>query len=133
MGDNDRLSLKEKHRIEEVWLERGPEALVDEDLEDYLRDRYRPEPAPGPCPVCGDERTVAASGPGPVVWACSPLEDDPERDGMLRYKPGRGKNASDWREDNEHYARSEARQYRSGDRLVIELLDRLARRRGGSA
>ena len=127
------LTLEDKHRIEEVWLEEGLGAVTDADLVALLRDRYRPEPAPGPCPVCGDERTVAATGPGPTRWACSPLEDDPERSGMLRDKPGRGRNAKDRQADDEHYERSVTHQYRHGDSLVIEMLDRVARTRGGSA
>lgn len=124
----ERLTLEERHRIERVWWEEGPGEIAEGDLVAYLGDRYRPEPPPGPCPVCGGERTVAASGPGPTTYACSPLENDPDDPGMMRDKPGRGRNAASRKEDDEHYERSTTYQYRHGDPLVMELLDRIGAR-----
>lgn len=118
------LPIDTRHRIEREYYEHGVEALSDADLVALLMDRYRPEPPPGPCPVCGDERTIGASGPGPTTWACSPLEPDPDNPNMLRYKRGRGAYAARSKSDAEHYEKSVAYQYRHGDSLVIAALER---------
>lgn len=93
----------------------GREALA------RLRERYTAEPVP-PCPICGHERSVASIGGGhATVYACSPLETDPDDESHLIPRPGydqgRGQEGY-W----EHYQHSQWTQYRPGDPDVPALL-----------
>lgn len=95
----------------------APADLTDDQLIVRLTERYAPSVIP-PCRVCGEPLRMCGSGGGPTVWGCSGQEDDPDRPGWLRYKPGR-------RCADEHYMRSRFEdRRRGGDDDVIKLIGR---------
>lgn len=86
-----------------------------------LEERYsRPEIPP--CSVCGDELTMAASGPGPAVFACSGMEADPDNPDRVRYKEGRSV-------ADDHYSKSRIEVPNLGDSRVLALIEEVRRLR----
>ncbi len=95
---------------------------------DELEQRYTAEPVP-PCRICGDVLSIASMGGGkPTEWACSLQEDDPERPGMLRMKPGRDGLLNEFGPGG-HYHDSHWTQYRRGDPDVLALIAELRQAR----
>lgn len=106
---------------------RPAEKYTDAQLVARLRERYTAD-VPPPCPVCGDALSVASMGGGnATVWTCSELMDDPDEEGHLIAKPGRGVNAPSMADETAHWVRSRWTQGRSGDSSVLELLTRFER------
>lgn len=103
-------------------LFKEPEELADSDLCEILLERYKPPTIP-PCRVCGGALSIQSCGGGhPTAWACSGIEDDPERSKKHRYKVGR-------KPADEHYSRSRFEDLRQGgDDHVLELIARFSRR-----
>lgn len=86
-----------------------------------LEERYtRPEIPP--CSVCGGELTMAASGPGPAVFACSGMEADPDNPDRVRYKEGRSP-------ADDHYSESRIEVHDLGDSRVLALIEEVRRLR----
>ena len=101
-----------------------PENLTDVELIARLTDSYGPEPTPR-CRVCGEELTIGAMGGGkPTEWSCSGQEDDPDRPGHWRYKPGRSF-------ADDHYQQSRHTQYRRPSSDIMELIARFQKVRAG--
>jgi hypothetical protein len=98
--------------------ESEPEAWTDDDLVAELTLRYAPSEIP-PCRVCGGKLSIRCVGGGePTEWACSPVEDDPERPDHLRLKLGRLGVDVHYR-DSRYVDRRQG-----GDGAVMELLRR---------
>lgn len=100
----------------------GERGLPDREALARLRERYTAELVP-PCPVCGHERSIGSMGGGhATVYACPPVQADPDDDGHLIPRPGydlgRGQEGY-W----DHYQRSQWTQYRPGDPDVLALID----------
>ncbi len=94
--------------------------LTDAELMAMLEDRHMPTVIP-PCRVCGEPLDIGACGGGkPTVWACSPLEEDPDAPGTLRLKSGRDRAEG----SGGHYSESRITDGRHADPYVMELVRR---------
>lgn len=98
---------------------RSVSSLITTGIEARLRETYGRQ-----CRVCGGELSMQDSRD--LVYACSPMEEDPDDPGHLRYKEGRrGLDA-----DNDHYGRSRCYLGRTEpDPWVMALLDERAKLR----
>ena len=106
-----------KEQIRQMY-EREETEWSDEELLWELRRIYTPDPIP-PCRVCGRPLSIASVGGGQATrYACSNMENDPDRPGYLR-------RIADWDPADDHYARSVHTDYKSGgDSRVLELIRR---------
>jgi hypothetical protein len=102
--------------------ERAVDAWTDAELVAELTKAYAPSVIP-PCRICGGALSLGASGGGlPSYWSCSPEEEDPDRPGQRRTKPGRGERET---HPEGHYARSQYIDRRQGgDARVMGMLRR---------
>ncbi len=123
-----RAEAKAERRAEEraerrKLLEREVNEWTDAELLKDLHATYKETVVP-PCRVCGGELGLQSFGSGSTVWACSGKEDDPDREGYVRWQSGRS--AAD-----EHYNQSRfVDDRRGGDDRVIELIKRFAKEEG---
>jgi hypothetical protein len=97
-----------------------PEQMTNGELVEKILERHTPTEIP-PCRVCGGKLSIGSiGGGGPTVWACSTMEDDPDRPGHLRYKEGRSCG-------DDHYGQSRFEDHRHTDGLALELARRMGK------
>jgi hypothetical protein len=86
-----------------------------EELLKRLEERHSPTSIP-PCLVCGGPLSIGRCGGGePTIYACSGMEDDPDKPGYIRY-------AADREPADAHYSRSEFVDRRHDDPDVLVLV-----------
>ena len=97
---------------------RPAEELNNDELIARLTEKYKPSEIP-PCRFCGGKLSIGSIGGGkPTVWACSTMEDDPDKPGYLRVKVDRQR-------IDDHYSQSRYEDRRQGgDSDVMELIKR---------
>ena len=94
--------------------------LSPAELVELVRLKHGGEEIPV-CRVCGGPLNVTRAGGGAAtIWACSGLEDDPDKPGELRRQEGRGV-------ADKHYAESRWTQHWELDSAVLELANRYER------
>lgn len=98
-------------RLRRVY-DQGPDASWD-DVFGVLRETYTADEVP-PCRVCGAELTIVSMGGGRATeYSCGAIEPI-----------STPWNSPEWK----HYEKSKWTQYRSGDSLVLRVVDALEAR-----